>query len=377
MAIVPPPQAMYADLHREIKQLLTQLVQSLSDTKVNTLDLFHPFLANLMKLETYDVNRWHSSLTQELWQGFEIIANSEYCTQLLEQVDNMLRDSDKSEPLHFIRSELLFSSRVLPKKELKPYIQELVEKYPSNLEFQHTYAHCLINMNDVPSSEDNLTAINIYRKYIQAFKPYVPLVVLGYTYNLEVRFYQKLRDKKEYIYAQEWLDSMAQFKPYADDALFRNNTATLTEMLKERMHLEGTMKEQLKKYQDELDKSRSAQSNQLIQQLSIFTAIITFIITAAMANLSISGGFGTLAVFGIILIMFVITASIISDPPKALTTDVRGKILLGFGLICILLLGAVYLDQKEKFEFNCLYNCSATAYFPMPNSDDYPQPIIK
>ncbi|WP_417883558.1 hypothetical protein [Vibrio rumoiensis] len=366
------PNSQYQLLHQTLIQDITKITTSIKEPKptINTSDLFDPFITAFLAIGSYNTYKWHSSFTQEIWKNLEVIAQSDLCTNFLERIEKQLDQHETNEPLHFLKSELLISSKTQPRSKLKQYSESLIEKYPSNLEFQHNYAHLLIDMNKSPSSKDNLVALNIYRKYIQSFASYTPHIVLVNTYNIDVKFYQKLRDKKEYIHAQKWLDSMAQFKPYNDDALLRNNTITLSEMLKERMHLEGTMKEQLKNYQEELDKIRAAQSGQNIQQLSIFTAIITFVITAAMSNLSTNGGFGSLAVFGVILIMFVVTASLISTPPKDFFADIRGKLLTLFSLICLFLVGAVYVAKKEAITFNCIFNCNSFAYFPVESVDN-------
>ncbi|GLO63647.1 hypothetical protein MACH09_41550 [Vibrio sp. MACH09] len=159
------------------------------------------------------------------------------------------------------------------------------------------------------------------------------------------------------------LESIRACPEYRKTAFYNNNTLTIREIYNERKHLRevtDSLKNELKAKMDDYEKEHNKSS---FQQLVLFTAVITFVITAATSATSAQFDVRTLSSIGLILIIFVTTASLFNDKPNKFLLDYRIYILMIFILSIILINFSPAINNYSNSK-KCLLNCNVVIEIP-------------
>ncbi|HDM8235700.1 TPA: hypothetical protein P0E28_005207, partial [Vibrio campbellii] len=288
---------------------------------------FLTFMEELVSIGPYSKKNWHISFTSRLWEFFAKLAKYENVSQLLHNVDSRIgiASSNELEALEFVRIELLWGN-VSQTKILRHEIERLVEKYPYNLEFVHALANVLISQD-----EEKFTAIRLYRQCIDAWgKDYNDIV--KDTYNYEMSFYKEALESGDYLNAEKQIDYIKSYQPYKRSPFFNNNTLLFQERLKDRKFTEALASKIERELKESVNKEYEGQNKKNLENLGVFSAIITFIITAAASayNADQQNTPLILLSIGLILILFMTSVMLFNDKPQALFKDFRFYLLVAF-----------------------------------------------
>ncbi|MBY7732374.1 hypothetical protein JHW46_18710 [Vibrio splendidus] len=290
------------------------------------------------------------------------------------------KDEKTVEILSFLEIEILMSKGLVNDSNASR-IKELYQKYPFNTDFKHSYAH-------VVKKTDKEESLRLYKECIQdwgcnelirkknnlASSLMVPGQSLGIdfseylirdTHELELGVCKDYFEKRQYSQAKDRLNQIKSDPVYRNAPLlsvtnqaFENLIYTSeyidSEAIKKQAHFEKQVKE--------LNKTN-------VETLGVFSAIITFIITAALAMFKDESAFSPIYMIGIglILIVFILTMQLTTNPIQIskedgkggivalLNNDFRAVILAVYTLLVIVTLTITALFvQPKKYEIDKL-----------------------
>ncbi|MFA0067732.1 hypothetical protein AB4344_07845, partial [Vibrio breoganii] len=288
---------------------------------------FKEFLDQIIRIGTYNHKTWNIRWTSDLWKFLADLSSYERVSGLVCIVEEKLKESSSTEieVLEFIRIELMWGC-VAQSRMLRADIERLVNKYPYNMEFIHTLANVLIGIDD-----EKFTAIKLYRQCIEAWGKEYSKIVKN-TYNYEMHFFKQALESGDYLNADKQIDYIKSFQPYKDNPFFNNNSILYFERLKDRKHTEAIASKIEREVKESVKSEYENQNKKNLENLGVFSAIITFIITAAASafNSDKSDTPLILLSIGLILILFMSTVMLFNDKPKNIFIDFRFYILLLF-----------------------------------------------
>lgn len=326
-----------SDIHKLITEKQKILASAISNKELDDVIIaFREYIDEFMKIGSYNKNTWNVTWTRTCWMFFVELSEYTYATEFLAELDRYILNGSISqiEALEFARCELRWA--ITENKDLiKDDIKRLVIKYPYNVEFAHTLAHVLIFGDD----GEKIEAINYYRRCIIEWGSNNNELIKQ-AYNHEMDMFRSTLERGDYENAQIQITNIQSFDAYSKNAFFNNNSIIYNERIKDRQHTQALAKEIEKEVKESVRKEYEAQSKKNIEQLGIFSAVITFIITAAAAAFNSSSDNTPLILvsIGLILILFISTISLFNDKPRDIFKDFRLYIILlyAFLTICVI-----------------------------------------
>lgn len=325
---------------------------------------FLTLIGNIKLLGPYNSEQWYWEDVQKWWSLFETVSGLPHISSLLSILDDEIAKADIKtlEPLEFMRIELTAHSPCF-ESVLRSNIEELIKKYPNNVEFLNTYAHMLVD--EMSSIEDIELGIMLYKAYVERTSSSDDNNVVWSVYNSELMLYQKFRELDDDVNAEKVLDRMSEYKPFEESKDLWNTFADV-------LHVHDNMKIVTKriqsiadKYQEDSIQMAKESTSKTFEQLVIFTAIITFVITAAGSTVQSSLPLWGITGLGMTLLIFVLTIQLGLEKPtwSMLKTDFRFYSLISaFVLTSILTVVATF--EKVEIRFGCIYNCNYDVKLP-------------
>lgn len=317
-------------LHSSINQKLDVLKQYIIfNDHINVEKSFNDFLDELVRIGNYNKRTWPVTWTRNLWIFFIELSKYEYATSLISLIDMKLENAkaNEIEALEFIRIELLWNITKNPVL-LKEEILHLLDRYPYNIEFAHSAAHVFFHCKDDGAKVE---CVKLYRKCIEAWKGSYNELIKN-TYNIEIELFRETLEKGEYKKAKKQIEYIKSFEAYNKNALINNTTVVFNERLIDRAFTENKALEIERKIKKTIKHEHEALNKKSIEQLGLFSAVISFIVTAATASFSSTGIDAPLILItiGLILILFISTINLLNDNPKDFYKDFRFYLVLAF-----------------------------------------------
>ncbi|MEI6488748.1 MAG: hypothetical protein WCP52_07290 [Bacteroidota bacterium] len=306
------------------------------------LEKFKQHISEVSNIGRFSIQNWDIKWRDEVYTfgtKFEKKIDPVDFLKLL-SADLNNKNKDKKEVLDFYYSEIEGNS--LPEDAFTKRIEALIEKYPFNPEFRHSYGHFLKDKH----------------KYEEAIKQYSFALEKDKKNDLFMEnlfgcyhlYFDDLLSKSEYTNGITTIDKLFQDEVFKDEIIFHNILISTKQRFKDYITIDNKI-EKAEKDIKEIVKSETLKGqNKLIEVLGFFTAIIAFIFSTVSTAKAFA--FNEAIIFnislGITLIIFALSISILFSIKEVKRHDFR-KYLLGILVLC--LISIVYTErtiQPEK-----------------------------
>lgn len=335
----------------------------------------------VISLGRYNAKKWRYTFTKEWWNVFEKISETNQYNNIISLLKNKIRtetDSQKREGLIYIyiETEVSHLNTMLNKEDAEFLAKDLLKKqeykeaikyYRHNLEIMNSIANILFYTQET----ENIGKSLFYKQeYIESQEKIVGKKELSryiyQTFNVHFHLVKCLQRKKDYERAKRELSKIENYHLYPSG---KNNIVILfRENIENIMETENLINENNNDMTRKMELSEEKNKKQSIQQLSIFTAVITFILTAASTasseQFSIFGMLG----LGFVLIMFVCAINIYPTSKRSKNDSTKvvffswQAIFFCFALFgALMLAGIQYLESRSA---TCLMGCETKIIIP-------------
>lgn len=337
-------------VHKTIERTLIELL------KADNLDfeLIEKLANEFVKLGSFTPFRWHMGEVRKWEDSLRAISKKPYSKEILGVlVDIEAKASlEQKEPLQFLMLELranIFNDT--PSVLLK--LKELTAIYPHNLLFYLYYGTYIANENNIDKTELELVS----KKTLE----FVDFTLEPEGYNLSGAAVSVcLRLLNKYIELHQYDKAVSFQKEISEVGLFKKDYEianiiysmrfTIIQSRAQYELIESTVKEFRKEIESQSEDARKKGFEQLV----IFTAVITFLITAANSISSASFPVVGIGVLGYTLLTFVLAILMCLDKPVSLRADNRFRLLIGSSVIAIVI---ALSSVVTKIESICIYSC--------------------
>lgn len=343
------------NLDRDINQKLGFLMQTVANNKENeeVLDKFKEFLQELVKLGSYNVNTWRISENLKRWQHYVALAQSQYAPSIKIELERQILNSsneEETEVLECLLFEILWGMGSGKSKDyylkMQDKVEELLIKYPYNIELEYTSGHTYGMVKD---NFKKTTAV-----YKLCFDKWginrVPSELVNQEYNRQINYVQYLLEEEKYLDADLILQSISENPHFKQDTFFNNHTRVYLDRLRDRKFLEAKVNRVEKTFKNSMHDETSAQNKKSIEQLGLFSAVITFIVTAAASSLNSNQTSAPiiLITIGLILVLLIGTISLFNANPKKIWSDNRAWILVVYLVVTVATISVTAYIEYNK-----------------------------
>lgn len=337
-------------VHKTIEKILRELL------KGDNLDfeLIEKLANEFVKLGSFTPVRWDMKEVRKWEDSLRIISQKPYSKEILGVlVDIEAKASlEKKEPLQFLMLEMrtnIFNDS--PSDLIK--LKELTITYPHNLLFYLYYGTYIGGEHDVEKIELEL----VCKKTLE----FIGFTVEPDNYNLSgaavsvclrlLHKYMELHEFEKAVRLQNEISEVALFKKHDAIAnIIYDMKFTIMQSKAQYELIESTVEE----FRKEIELQSEDARKKGFEQLVIFTAVITFLITAANSISSASFPVVGIGVLGYTLLTFVLAILMCLEKPISLRDDNRFRLLIGSSIIAILI---AISSVVTKIESICVYNC--------------------
>lgn len=261
-------------------------------------------------------------------------------------------------------------------------LQALTAKYPLNKIFNQYYLHfCLLNSNI--KNEEVFQRFYQYHDYViktqnRQGTELVEIISIG------VKVFYRLIEHNQYELASTLRTSLENLPNLRDDSHLLNIVLALKYFAKQSEVTFEQHQASTSEIKAEIQRITEESSKKGFEQLVIFTAIITFVITAAGSIMSNPVQLWALAGLGSTLITFVLCVLLFLDRPKfsELLTDFRFYVLAISASVTIWIATVATVATvatTDRIAIDCLIDCSYSlnvdsSFSDPKHEENYPLP---
>ncbi|PAR29112.1 hypothetical protein CGT99_17325 [Vibrio metoecus] len=299
----------------------------------------------LVQHSRYDVNVWNINEIQEIESLMSNLAEKSFAAKLYQDFVRVdaLEENEAIKLVRFLFEMKFYKDKV---KSLEN-VRTLRLKYPDNQIFSYLIANIVYNLEEYELELllESQKAICILIVQCTDYKASEIYSNIGF--NLSVRLFYKYLAQHDYINARSLIEQLDNFKQFTENTIYNNILAGLPFTLEQSRSLYELNKTSLYEMKKKVNKLGQDSNKKSFEILIVFTAVITFLVTAAGATTSEYTSISGLASLGFTLLTFVIASLMCLERPKNLFSDPRLLILV-LALISTLLM--VLVDKYDKFE---------------------------
>lgn len=361
------------ELHKKIHTLLSKLSTSDKNDFQGTCD---ELITTISALGTYTPNYW--AFTQiKIWGDIlEKIGHLDHYQEILGRITNFDPNAT-NESLNFISFEIRYA-KDLNRQEACSALELLCIKHPNNTVFRLYYSSFVFYTQKVTLDKCFKAfqfGVNFYSEntFINA-DYYASIISSG------IKLFYLCLEEQKYKEAEDVFDALSKLPNLQSDPHFQNLVAILPNTLKQSMANAHLIERSVTEVTDQLETITRESNKKSFEQLVIFTAIITFVITAAGSIMSNPTQLWALSGLGATLITFILCVLLFLDKPTfgALLKDFRFYVLVISATVTIWIAS---IATADKISIDCLFNCSYTLEvqhsFAKPNHEDsFPLPPL-
>ncbi|ELX7501886.1 hypothetical protein SKP08_001951 [Vibrio fluvialis] len=349
------------NLHRSITNLITKLL------KTNGNNFHKPCLDlidELVNIGSYTPQKWSWGVVktwEEKLQEIGKLAHGQEILGLFKEKRLQATEPEK-EPLSFAINELLWGV-FSDNKKTESQLNNMVKKYPDNMLFAFYYCTFVFGDEEIQNHEIVLISdelIDTYKKTL-TFMSSQPVsideqgVILGLGINIFYRYIEH-HDYESALNVRELLSAQT---CYVKNPHFQNIIYSLKHAVVQSKAYFKLNEQTAKTFKQELQSISKDSSKKSFEQLIIFTAIITFVVTAAGSAIKSPLPLWEITGLGMTLLVFVLAIMMCLDKPQKIYKDLRFYILIiAFGFTATL---ATFNTRNT-----CLWIC--TVNIQMPNT---------
>lgn len=341
--------------NQEVHQSINEALNNIKGAQEFNPVLVEALIQAFSRLGSYTPKKWLYSQSREWEMSLKELSKKDYSKELLGCfIDaKIVASKEAYEPISFLILEMQWN--IFKDDDwVIDYLKKLTIDYSHNYLFFLYYGNHLGAIIDADKTELQIA----FKKTVE-FLGFLGLQssqhnLGGQAISVCLRLFHKHVELHEYDDAYLLFEQLQKIDHFMSDTVFSNIIYSLPYTIMQgksqyQLNISTTqnLKAQLIEQSDENRKKS-------FEQLVIFTAVITFLITAASSVSSASFPLLGIATLGITLLTFVLSIMMCLDKPDKLRKDSRFKILVCAFLIIILL---TLCSTIQNFESLCLYNC--------------------
>ncbi|ULN63109.1 hypothetical protein MID13_09200 [Vibrio gigantis] len=350
--------------HQKIDSQWKALLQSNVDTCEASLD---NLLDAYQELGEYNPSNWDSKNVRIWFDNCTSLSKLPLTEKLIPSLRFKL-SVEKSEGASFIFQELLWNNDKTEQRNLVEILDTL-DSFPKNHWFQMIYCNIACSFDCNNNELDDLEKrFSLSLAHLHSIKQ--PDQVAGYYLMAGVGLFHKYLKNLDMDSAKrirERLENDTIFQANNVFADFITNLSFELSQAQSLMDLQRSVEQKVSIIAENANKKG-------FEQLVIFTAIITFVITAAGSIMSNPLQLWALAGLGATLITFVLCVLLFLDKPKfgELLVDFRFYVLAISTSITIWIATIAATDQiKIDCIINCTYSLEVDSSFSEPKHEEY------
>ncbi|PKG73008.1 hypothetical protein CXF86_19930 [Shewanella sp. GutCb] len=325
----------------KVREILDTIASCSTYDKVVVKELMN----ELEKCHSYCVDTWTITEIEAIDKSLAKLAENSFASNFLQDIKKLCLDV-KGEA--YLLVKFYFELNYLKNKTNSlNEIRNLKSEYSEN----HAYSYQFIKMvNDLEDrsiellEDSHQTSVGLVMKTVKgpALSTYTNQAI-----NLSIKLLYKYIAQHDFTRANSFIEELDHVKPFTDSYIFTNILAGLPYAVEQSEALYNLNKLTLEEMEGKVKKISEDSNKRSFEILIVFTAVITFLVTAAGVTTSDTTSVPGLASLGLILVVFIVTAIICLDRPKNIFSDPRILVLI---LALLSSLGIALIDKYDKFE---------------------------
>ena len=296
--------------YSKILSTLDELLIFIDENNPSKIELFSKYLEEIKDIPAFSwSNVWDEiwrSKTYDLWEKFSMIKGHD-ASEFLDTLNKLWWENN--EPLSFTYSEILWNYFISDSEFIEDTLKNFIKNFPWNPEFYHTYWHYLSNKGN-----SNKAIIN-YQKAIFLDKKNRKFI--NRLFNEWHTCISNLIKEDKYIEAKKVLEEFSNY--FSQEFCYSDTYNNMIYSLKERIEDHIMIQEKILWINAIIEEKVSWIRSNLINLVSVFTAIIWYLltwITFSLQKNNINDSFLLLTWTWLVVILFVIIVSYQFKPLK-------------------------------------------------------------
>lgn len=289
----------------------------------------------------YNPLDWNCRFTSQCWEELYTISTYKFKSDLTSSLATTISNApvNELEALKFLEMEIKWTEAF--ENEPEAFLKDLeclLEKYPENVEFIYMKGHVYACSDDEDSRKKAIALYRVCFSKWRAEHGSIPHGSIKLCSGLELNYIETLIENEDFDGAEQACISFRKCGFYTSAEIL-NITGIMLSRIEDRKILNERLLMVAAESSKAIAKQADIQNRKSLEQLGLFSATITFIITAAIATLyngDSQYGLYYLIAIGAILMAFVSTLCIfITKPIKPFYKDIRLFVLLIHSLVVI------------------------------------------
>lgn len=322
-----------------LEEIINLINNNQIDGENNALEKFKSWILEVKPYGSYSVEHWEQTWREKVYELGRVLKNKNFAA-FIHALDIELAKEENTlgnvEILSFIKSEIYYLH--LPVEELTKYLLELIEQFPLNPEFRHSIGHLYRQSKEYDKAfaayHYALTIDNKNISFINA------------AFNSEVDIVRNHIKRGEYEKAKSSIVNYRTKYSYLQDQLILNNfLVNLSLSIEDSESFDNRIKTSMVEVQEKIENTFSTERKRVIEIITIFAAIISFILSSVAIgkDFNLNSGLYFLTLLAFILFSFIILMNLFFIPQQ-------NSLLIFFKVLIILILIACsyYLVLQSK-----------------------------
>lgn len=305
------------------------------DGEEGALAMFQKHIVEVSEIGKFTIDSWNHIWRNKVYDfgtKFKDVNPIDFLNILTTEKANLVKD--KQEVLDFYYSEIEANS--LSGEICEKRIEALVEKYPYNPEFRHTFGHFYKRKKEFEKANEQYRfALNKDKK----FRSFIESIFASYYQYLET-----LIDKSEYEEGLKICEEIIKEDIFENDDVYYNYIFSFKERFKDYSLLNKKILDAELKIKEIVSKETNSGQLKIIEILGFFTAIIAFVFSTLSVGKNFD--FKEAIIFnitlGITLLNFALLISLLFSREKVNFKDFRIVLLIILTLILSTIIASIY-----------------------------------
>lgn len=323
--------------NNKYKKDLLEIITLIENDKITgnggALEKFKLHISDVKSLGRFSTETWNASWRLDVYSFGEKFKEQnpiDFLYALKQEKENSTKD--ECEVLDFYHSEIDFIS--LPKGTFIPKIKKLIDEYPFNPEFRHSFGHYVFNNNKTTKAIEQYGYALEKDKENQHFQTSL--------FNSYIKHLNKFLSKSKHKEGCELIKRILQEKTFRDEPHYHNYLISFNERFNDQMAFENKLKSAEKSINEIVKTETQKGQNRIIEILGFFSAIMAFIFSTITIGKNFK--FEEAIIFnislGLTLLLFVFVINLLFSNKKINLTDYR------IALIIIIILSLLLIVTK-------------------------------
>jgi tetratricopeptide (TPR) repeat protein len=319
--------------NKELLEIITLIGEGNITETNGALEKFKLHISTVKNLGRFSTKTWNPSWREAVYNfGGQFISLNPIEFLIILKEEKEKSNKDECETLDFYYSEIDYNS--LPNDTWVPRIKKLIEKYPYNPEFRHSYAHSLLNNNKCKE------AIEQYGYALDKDKDNNHF--LSSLFNSYIKHLNNLLAESKHNEGIILINKLLKDNTFRKEPHYHNSLIGFNQRLDDQIAFNKKLNEAEKSIKEIVKNETQKGQNRIIEILGFFSAIMAFIFSTISIGKNFK--FEEAIIFnislGLTLLIFVLVINLLFSNKKIKLSDFR------IGLIVVIVLSLLLIVAK-------------------------------